>query len=71
MYVYMVSSFIRCLHKTQSVHVYTYQYHNDDIISSVVVDCAWSPFKHHKWNVELQCTRTGPNTLGCNCHLHL
>ena len=31
----------------------------------------WSPFKHHKWNVELQCTRTGPNTLGCNCHLHL
>ena len=35
----MVSSFIRCLHETQSVHVYTYQYHNDDIICSVVIDC--------------------------------
>ena len=43
MYVYMVPSFIRCLHETQSVHVYTYQYHNDDIISSVVVDCGGLP----------------------------
>ena len=28
---------------TQSVHVYTYQYHNNDIICSAVVDCGLLP----------------------------
>ena len=31
----------------------------------------WSSSGCHKWNVNLQPTRTGPNTCGRNCHLHL
>ena len=38
-----MASFIKGLHETQSVHVYTYQYHNDDIICSAVMDCGLLP----------------------------